>query len=222
MKRDGIAVVIVEDIADYRETLRLAIESDSSLCVTGAYANVPSLLDVMKEAPDLVVMDINLPMMSGIEGVVELKKRFPDLDVLMCTVYEDDDNIFQSLRAGACGYILKSTPLDEILAAIHEVYEGGAPMTPKVARRVLSMFRPKPAAHPSDELSERESELLALLGEGKSYRAIADALSISLGTVQSHVKNIYQKLHVHSKSEIITWLSSQPRARATSGGIHGK
>ncbi len=210
-----ISISIVEDITDYREVLTMAIASEPDLKVIGAYGNVESFLrDLSKHQPDVVIMDIQLPGMSGIEGVWKAKELCPSTEVIMCTVFEDDEKIFQSLRAGACGYILKSTPIDEIIEAIHEVAQGGAPMTPKIARKVLSTFKTKTRkkeVETPDTLTDRENEILQLLGEGKSYNLIAGTLHISLGTVQSHVKNIYRKLQMHSKSEIIFWLAQKNR-----------
>lgn len=210
-----ISISIVEDVTDYREVLTMAIASEPDLKVIGAYANVESFLrDLSKHQPDVVIMDIQLPGMSGIEGVWKVKELRPSTEVIMCTVFEDDEKIFQSLRAGACGYILKSTPIDEIIEAIHEVAHGGAPMTPKIARKVLSTFKTKTRnkeVETPDVLTDRENEILQILGEGRSYNLIADTLHISLGTVQSHVKNIYRKLQMHSKSEIIHWLARENR-----------
>ncbi len=206
-----LRIALVEDIASYREALIMALEAESDLLVTGASANAEAFLrDLDTVNPELVLMDIHLPGISGIEALIHLKKRRADLDVMMLTVFEDEDNIFRSLRAGACGYVLKSTPVLEIIQSIHEVAAGGAPLTPRIARKVLATFQP-PAPAGDGRLTEREEEILRLLGSGKSYAAVADVLFISLGTVQSHVKNIYRKLHVHSKGEIIAWLAGQRR-----------
>jgi DNA-binding NarL/FixJ family response regulator len=204
-------IVLVEDIAAYREALVMALQTEPDLCVTGACSNAEAFLRELDELkPELVLMDIHLPGMSGIEALIHLKKLQPDVDVMMLTVFEDEDNIFRSLRAGACGYVLKSTPVAEIIQSIREVSSGGAPLTPRIARKVLAAFQPPPPTA-TEALTEREKEILQLLGTGNSYNAVADALFISLGTVQSHVKNIYRKLHVHSKGEIIAWLAGQRR-----------
>jgi two-component system, NarL family, response regulator LiaR len=206
-----IAVAIVEDAEDYRDILRATIESEPDMCVEGDFADAESYIAALPALdPRVVIMDINLPGASGIEAVIETKKRAPRAEVMMCTVFDEDEKVFASLRAGACGYILKSTPLDAILEAIREVHGGGAPMTPKIARKVLGVFQaPGSDTLAADGLTRREMEILHLLGEGKTYQAICREVSISYGTVQSHVKSIYSKLEIHSKSEIIAWLAEK-------------
>ena len=206
-----IAVAIVEDADEYREILRTTVDEEDDMIVAGVYPDAESYLEALGDIrPRVVIMDINLPGISGIEAVIETRKRYPGTDIMICTVFDEDEKVFASLRAGACGYILKSTPLDQILAAIREVHDGGAPMTPKIARRVLGVFHAeerRPLAE--DELTRREQEILHLLGEGKTYQAVCDDLSISFRTVQTHVKTIYSKLQIHSKSEIIAWLAER-------------
>lgn len=149
-------------------------------------------------------MDIGMPGMSGIEGVRLLKSVFPQVDVIMQTVYEDDERIFQSIIAGASGYLLKKTPPAKILEAIKDIREGGAPMSASIARKVLTMFQsPSPLKSSEYDLSEREKEVLGGLVKGLSYKMIADQCFISIDTVRSHIKNIYEKLHVHSKGEAV-------------------
>ena len=210
-----ISIAIVEDASDYRDILRSTVESESDMFIDGVYADAESYMkSLIKTQPQVVIMDINLPGASGIEAVIETKRRFPSIDVMMCTVFDDDEKVFASLRAGACGYILKSTPLDQILAAIREVHKGGAPMTPKIARKVLGVFRTdRTYALAEEELSRRELEILHLLGEGRTYQAVCEALCISYRTVQTHVKNIYSKLEIHSKGEIIAWLAEKKANR---------
>jgi DNA-binding NarL/FixJ family response regulator len=191
----------------------MALETEPDMHVTVACSNAESFfreLDALN--PELVLMDIHLPGMNGIETLIHLKKKRPEVDVMMLTVFEDEENVFRSLRAGACGYLLKSTPVAEIIRSIREVAAGGAPLTPRIARKVLATFQP-PSPAGDERLTGREEEILRLLGAGNSYGAVADTLFISLGTVQSHVKNIYRKLHVHSKGEIIAWLAGQHRMR---------
>ena len=206
-----ISITIVEDSIEYRDILRTTIESEPDMVVDGVYSDAESYLASLDTLhPDVIIMDIHLPAMSGIEAVLETKKRFPRTEVMMCTVFDDDEKVFDSLRAGACGYILKNTPLDQILMAVREVYAGGAPMTPRIARKVLGVFHTdRKHALAEEELTKRELEILHLLGEGKSYQAVCDGLCISIRTVQSHVKNIYSKLQIHSKSEIVAWLAEK-------------
>jgi DNA-binding NarL/FixJ family response regulator len=156
------------------------------------------------DPPDIALIDIGLPGMSGIEGVRRLKERFPDLLVLMLTVYKDDDRIFRAICAGACGYLLKKTPPGRLVESLREAAEGGAPMSPEVARRVVELFR---GFHPAQQvrchLSPQERRLLELLCEGHHYKTAAAEMSISLHTVKFHMRNVYEKLHVHSKSEAV-------------------
>jgi DNA-binding NarL/FixJ family response regulator len=150
-------------------------------------------------------MDIEMPVVNGIDAVKMVREKFPDVKILMETIFEDDEKIFQSICNGAQGYILKSTPPEEILDAIKDIFEGGAPMSPIVATKVLKMFKSNLASNAQDNsnLSVREKEILKCLVEGMSYKLIADACFISIDTVNGHIKNIYKKLHVHSKSEAV-------------------
>ncbi|MEM8891968.1 MAG: response regulator transcription factor, partial [Bacteroidota bacterium] len=155
--------------------------------------------EILKYKPDVVLMDINLPGMSGIEGVKKLKAQQPDLDIIMLTIQVDDHSVFESICAGATGYMIKSTPPAALLQAIEEVNKGGAPMSANIARKVLGSFR-----RSSDSpLSDRETEILRLLCEGQNYKSIAEALFVSGHTVRSHIKNIYKKLHVNSRAEAV-------------------
>jgi DNA-binding NarL/FixJ family response regulator len=151
-----------------------------------------------------MLMDVGLPGMSGIEGVRALKERLPDLQILILTVYGDDDHVFEAICAGAHGYLVKDTPPDRLLEAIRELRTGGAPMSPEVARKVVTMFQKiAPPRSEDNRLSVRELEVLKLLAEGHSYKTAAARLAVSLDTVRFHVRNIYEKLHVHSKSEAV-------------------
>ena len=168
-----------------------------------AFANCNQLIEnILRTKPDVILMDIEMPGMSGIEAVSIIKKEFPEIKILMETIFDDDDKIFASICAGAQGYILKNTPPSQILESIREIYDGGAPMTPSVASRVLAMFKSShlTSQKESFNLSERECEILKCLVEGMSYKMIASNCFISIDTVSSHVKNIYKKLQVHSKS----------------------
>jgi len=195
-----IHVSIIEDDDDIRDSLAIIINGAPDYCCSGSYSNAESALESMVELqPDVVLMDIELPGMNGIECVKILRERAPESDILMLTVHEDDDVVFESLCAGACGYLTKNTPPVKLLEAIREVYEGGAPMSTNIARMVISSFK-KDVGH---GLSEREREVLALLCKGKSYKMIADDLCISSNTVRSHIKSIYRKLEVTSSSQAV-------------------
>jgi DNA-binding NarL/FixJ family response regulator len=195
----AIPVAIVEDNNDLREGLAQLIQG------TPGYKCVGALGSVEKLQPSVVLMDIGLPGMSGIEGVQKLKARLPEVEVLMLTVFEDDRKIFDSLCAGASGYLLKKTPPAKILEAIQEIHEGGAPMSAKIARRVLQMFQStQPTAPPTAQLTDRELQVLSGLVRGMSYKMIAYDYSISIDTVRSHVRHIYEKLHVNSKGQAIS------------------
>jgi DNA-binding NarL/FixJ family response regulator len=152
--------------------------------------------------PDVVLSDINMPGMTGIECVRQLKPALPSTQFVMLTVYGDTDHIYDALAAGASGYLLKSTPRDELIAAVREVYEGGSPMTSDVARKVVQSFR-KPASAESEPLSSRERSVLELLAAGHAYKEIADQLSISVTTVNTYIRRIYEKLHVHSRAQAV-------------------
>jgi DNA-binding NarL/FixJ family response regulator len=154
--------------------------------------------------PDIVLSDIGLPGMSGIEGIRLLKDRFPDLIILMLTIYEDDERIFDAICAGACGYLLKKTPPARLLEALREAVQGGAPMSPEVAARVISLFREiRPPQRPEYELSPHETRLLKLFIEGHNYKTAAAELGVTVHTVSFHLRSIYDKLQVHSKSEAV-------------------
>jgi DNA-binding NarL/FixJ family response regulator len=198
-----IRVVVVDDNSDLREGLKIVMREhkDEFECV-GAFADAETAVRKIPEIkPDVVLMDINLPGMSGIECLKQLKPKLPDLDVIMVTVFADDDTVFDSLCAGACGYITKNASPEKILDAIREVRDGGAPMSGRIARMVVSSF--KMPGDTSAQLTDREKEVLDQLCKGKSYKMVADALNITHDTVRHHIKNIYKKLEVHSVSEAI-------------------
>ena len=201
MNDKKISVVIVEDDEQIREGISTFIKSTNELSLKGAFADCHSLLSKLDDIlPDVFLMDISMPGMTGIECATKIKSNYPAANIVMLTVYEDDSQIFDSLRAGASGYILKRTPLNEILEAIKDVNSGGAPMTPSIAKKVLSFFNEPNKKINEYNLTQREKEILQELVNGLSYKKTAETLFISLDTVRSHIKNIYHKLHVSSKS----------------------
>ncbi len=198
-----IKVALVDDNVDLREGLQIVLKehSDEFECI-GAFGDAETALKKIPELkPDVVLMDINLPGISGIECLKQLKPKLPNLDVIMLTVFADDDTVFDSLCAGACGYITKNASPEKILDAIREVRDGGAPMSGRIARMVVTSF--KAPGDASAQLTDREKEVLDQLCKGKSYKMVADALNITHDTVRHHIKNIYKKLEVHSVSEAI-------------------
>ena len=201
-----IRVVIFEDNFLLRESLFQLVNGTAGLICAGAFANCENLIfNVGKTSPDVVLMDIMMPGKTGIEGVLILHDQFPQIKVIMQTVVDDEDKIFASICNGASGYLLKNTPPATLLHSIMEVFEGGAPMTPIIAKKVLEKFRKQsgPALKDSNNLSNRENEILECLVEGMSYKMIAAARNISIDTVRFHIRNIYDKLHVNSKSEAV-------------------
>jgi DNA-binding NarL/FixJ family response regulator len=205
MSSKDITVAIVEDRAQTREGLATLIDGTPGYHTVGAFASMEeALAQIPKSPPDITLCDIELPGISGIEGVRRLKSLLPDIQILMLTVFADNDHVFEAICAGASGYLLKDTPPTRLVEAIRELHEGGAPMSPEVARKVVAMFSkvvpPKRSEH---RLSARELEILQLLAEGHSYKTAAKALSLSLDTIRFHIRNIYEKLHVHSKSEAV-------------------
>jgi DNA-binding NarL/FixJ family response regulator len=202
----SIKVTIFEDNRNLREGLFQLIDGSEGFRCVGAFANCDRLIQHIKESkPDVVLMDIEMPGLSGIEAIKILKENFPEIKVLMETIFEDNDKIFDSICNGAEGYILKNTPPVLILSAIKEIYEGGAPMTPSVASKVLKMFKKNSSTSIKEtfDLTEREKEILKSLVEGMSYKMIAATRFISIDTVSGHIKNIYKKLQVHSKGEAV-------------------
>ncbi len=201
-----IKVIIFEDNHHFRAGLYQLINGSPGFQCVGAYEDCTDLIArVTEKKPDIVLMDIEMPGMNGIVAVGILHAEFPHLKIMMQTIFEENEKIFKSILAGASGYILKNTPPAGILESIREIYEGGAPMSPSIAIKVLKMLanRPELPKNNSFELSEREKEVLACLVKGMSYQLIADHLFISLDTVRGHIRSIYEKLHVHSKSEAV-------------------
>lgn len=204
-QRAPVAVAIVEDRDELREGLARLIDSSASLRTIGRFASMEAALSKLRhQAPDVLLADIGLPGMTGIEGVRLLRERFPDLRILMLTVYGDDDHVFEAICAGASGYLLKDTPPERLIAALGELVGGGAPMSPEIARKVLAMFtRFAPPRDDQCVLTPRERDLLRLLADGHSYKTAAKELGLAVDTIRFHVRNVYEKLHVHSKSEAV-------------------
>ena len=200
-----IRVSIVEDDDGIRASLVTLIRRAPALSVTGDFPDAETALkEIPVSPPDVVLMDINLPGMKGVECVRQLKEIMPSVQFLMLTVYEDSDSLFNSFRAGASGYLLKRTAPARLLEAIHDVYHGGSPMTPQLARRVVQYFS-RPPGTPSavSLLTPGERDFLQLLANGYAYKEIADRLQISIDTVRSYVRTVYEKLHVHSRTEAV-------------------
>ena len=201
-----IRVAIVEDVERIRSGIARLIDQTPGMCITGSFASMEEALAAMEtEAPDVLLADIGLPGLSGIAGVRRLKQRHPALAVLMLTVYDDNEHIFEAVCAGASGYLLKDTPPERLREAIRELAAGGAPMTPSIARKVITLFQRTAAGQQAGlNLTPREIEVLRLLADGHSYKTAADTLGGSMDTFRFHIRNTYEKLHVHSKSEAVS------------------
>jgi DNA-binding NarL/FixJ family response regulator len=196
-------VAIVEDNKTIRESLVEFVQTDPECrCVCACATAEEALKSIPKHQPEIVLMDIQLPDVSGIECTAQLKQMLPSVQIIMVTVYEDPERIFKALRAGACGYLLKRCTPEELLSAIREVRQGGAPMSREIARKVIASFRePLTAAEQVEDLSPREREILELLADGFPNKEIADRLSLTDGTVRWHLRHVYHKLHVRSRTE---------------------
>jgi DNA-binding NarL/FixJ family response regulator len=202
----ALKVGIIEDQPKIREGLRALIDGTNGYRCVGSFGSMEeALAKVDHELPDVLLVDIGLPGMSGIEGTRRLKDRHPTLAVLMLTVYDDDRRIFDAMCAGACGYLLKKTPPARLLESLKEVVGGGAPMSPEVARRVVALFREiRPPVQADYQLTPHEIRVLTLLVEGHNYKTAADELGVSINTIRFHMRSIYDKLQVHSKSEAVS------------------
>ncbi len=198
-----VSVAIVEDDARIRESLAVLIQAAPDFRWVGSHATAEEALrGLPAQKPDVVLMDINLPGMNGIDCVHQLKNKLPGVQILMLTVYEDSERVFDALRHGACGYIIKRTAPQKLLEAIREAQSGGSPMSPHIARKVVQFFhRRGPVRNETDNLTDREREVLEKLAQGYLYKEIADSLGIGLETVRRHVSNLYAKLHVHTRTE---------------------
>lgn len=201
-----IRVAIIEDDRGTREGLRLLIDGTPGYCCVGVFRSVEEALRLIENnIPDILLLDIQLPGMSGTDGVRILKTTCPASEILMLTIYAEQDKVFESICNGACGYLLKKTPPAKLLEAINEAFHGGAPMSPEIARKVVTLFQKTgPPEKLEAELTPQEVRLLMLLSQGYSYQGIGDRLHISINTVRDYIRSIYDKLHVHSKSEAVS------------------
>jgi DNA-binding NarL/FixJ family response regulator len=200
-----IRVAIVDDDEGIRSSLVALLGRAPMMRLAGDYADAETALrEIPRNPPDVVLMDINLPGMNGVECVRQLKAAVPKTQVLMLTVYEDSDSLFNSLKAGASGYLLKRTASARLVEAIRDVHSGGSPMSPQLARRVVQFFsQPGPAESPVAHLTAGEKEFLEQLAKGYMYKEIADRMKIRIDTVRSYVRTVYEKLHVHSRTEAV-------------------
>jgi DNA-binding NarL/FixJ family response regulator len=202
-----IKIMIVEDNRFIRTGWEAVIQANKNFNLIGSFADCETAIkSVAPKKSDLVLMDIGLPGMSGIEGVKFLKEKYPEIIIVMCTVHEDSEEIFQAICAGAVGYLTKRTSPDELIKSLIEAYNGGSPMTPSVARKVISSFQNVKVIDREEilaELNEREAQILNLMASGKSYNAIADEVCLSIDGVYYHIRHIYEKLHVHSRAEAV-------------------
>lgn len=199
-------VGIVEDNKKIRDLIQRYLDMQDELKCPVAVDTVEEMLEYLEEHghPDVILMDIQLPGMSGIKGIGLIKEKYPDIDIIMLTVYHDSHKIFNALRAGASGYLLKHTSLPEIKESILKLIDGGAPMSPQIARKVINHFQENaPKKNPESDLTPREHDIVNGLVDGLSYKMIADRYDISIDTVRAHIRNIYKKLHVNSKAEVI-------------------
>jgi DNA-binding NarL/FixJ family response regulator len=210
-----IKVAIVEDSRATREGLEAIINLAPGMkCVLTCTTVAEALAKLPRTVPDVVLMDIQLPDRTGIECAAQLKLLLPEVQIIMVTVYEDSDRIFSALRSGACGYLLKRSAADNVVAAIRDVHQGGAPMTSEIARKVIAEFHQQAdAASQCEDLSAREREVLEMLAQGLRNKEIADRMSISVESVRWHLKHIYHKLHVHSRTEAALKFRESARAQ---------
>jgi DNA-binding NarL/FixJ family response regulator len=199
-------ILVFDDNPGRLEALQLLIQNAGDMEYVGGRENCNRVeLDIQETRPDVVLMDIDMPGTNGIEGLKRIRQLAPDIFIIMQTVFEDDEKIFAAIHAGAHGYFLKKTPPEKLIEGIHEVLDGGAPMTSSVARKVLHMFTQQPADKNNNQfqLTAREIEILSMLSKGMSYKMIADTGGITYHTVNAHLKKIYEKLHVHSATEAV-------------------
>jgi DNA-binding NarL/FixJ family response regulator len=208
-----LTTLVIEDQREIREGLRVLINGTHGYRCTGAFGSMEEAISQPSgEAPQVILLDIGLPGLSGLDGIPLLRARYPDAAILILSIYEDDERIFRALCAGATGYLLKKTPPAKLLEGLREAVDGGAPMSLEVARKVIALFRQfQPPERADHDLTPHETRLLKLLSEGHNYKTAASKLALSVNTVSFHMRRIYEKLHVHSKSEAV--------ARALRSGI---
>jgi len=201
----NISIAIVEDLDEVRDGLKNFISLSNDFKVLDTFKTAEeALYDIPKLKPDIVIMDISLPGMSGIECIQQVKGKSPNTQFMMFTVYENDEKVFEALKAGASGYLLKNTGLVQLVESIKELHNGGSPMSANIARKLVTVFRNKEnEVEPVEQLSHRENEILQLLSKGLLYKEIADQLHISTNTVRQHIHKIYEKLHVQNRTEAI-------------------
>ena len=216
-KRMPIRICLVEDDLRLQSLMAGWLNQAPGMEVVQVYADAETaMVAIPRVRPDVVLMDINLPGLNGIECVGQLKPQLPNTQFAMVTVYEDADKILQALKVGATGYLLKQTPRLELIEAIRELFRGGSPMTPNIARKVVQSFhQPGPPAAGDPVLSEREQQVMDLLAQGYLYKEITDSLAISKGTLHTYIRRIYEKLQVHSRAQAMSKLGKKPSAAAT-------
>jgi DNA-binding NarL/FixJ family response regulator len=199
-----IKIAIVEDDNSIRQGLERMLNRSEEFCCAGSYTSAEAALEgIEQNTPDVALMDINLPKMNGVDCVRQLKPRYPRLQVLMLTVYDNPEQVFEALTAGAVGYLLKQTCPDELLAALRDVAQGGSPMSSQVARKVVQSFHSSSPTTTGEELSTREREVLDRLAKGYLLKEIADQLNVGYDTVRTYVRRVYEKLHVHSRAQAV-------------------
>ena len=205
MQEHAIRVAIIEDQREVRDGLMTLIDGTSGFKCVGAFRTMEdALARIDTNLPDVILTDIGLPGMSGVDGIRIMRQRYKEIPIVALTVYDDDDDVFNGLCAGASGYLLKNTPPARLLESLREVVDGGGPMSPEVARRVVQLFRTfRPPERAAYHLSQQETEILKLLVDGHHYKTAAETLGITVNTVSFHLRNIYAKLEVHSKSEAV-------------------
>jgi len=199
-----ISIAIVEDLEEVRDGIAKLIDLDPGFVITDAFANAEeAILQLPNNPPDIVIMDINLPGMNGIECIRRIKDKCVGTQFMMFTVYENDEKVFEALKAGATGYLLKKTSPSVIVEALKDLHAGGSPMSSNIARKLVTAYQEQESSSPLLVLSSRENEILALLAQGLLYKEIADKLNIVTGTVRQHIHKIYEKLHVQNRTEAI-------------------
>ncbi|HEX2616592.1 MAG TPA: response regulator transcription factor [Flavobacteriales bacterium] len=199
---DPIDLMLVEDHEEYRKSLEFLLNSAPEFKCVG-HANAEEAIEAMyRDLPDIVIMDINLPGQSGINATRTIRDKWPEVQVMICTVYEDDEKIFGALKAGANGYLLKRAPIEELFDAIKQLQQGGSPMSAGIARKVVSSFQ-RPLSTAAQQLTDREQEVLDLLAEGLRVKEIADRANVSVSTVRTHIRHIYEKLQVQTRVEAL-------------------